>query len=160
MTRKELYTYRKAWIDRYHAENHLACITGDKLRPPGPEIGSALKETLPKGTRDQVKELHKQHVQGLLKEGRASLNINDPTDMATLVFDLTQHVSRRYRAELELTVRWVLLASQNARALKNQEKKKFFRFIEDKEKIFHALGIKITVPQNGSIEQRYRELMH
>lgn len=52
--------------------------------------------------------------------------------MATLVHELYFDVGRRYRAEMELTIRWVLLASQNARALKNQEKKRFFRFIDDK----------------------------
>lgn len=162
LTRKDLRTYRRAWIDRYYAENYLNSMIGAPQRPAGKEIGSAIKDSLPKGSLAEVKPLLKQHVEGMITKQQkfaGGLDINNSSDISNLVFDLYDEVRDLYRDEMELTVRWLLIASQNARALKNQEKEKYFRFIEEQQNVFHALGIKVIVPVNGSVESRYRELM-
>lgn len=57
--------------------------------------------------------------------------------------------------ELGCLISFILIATQNTELNKRQKRKEFFRFIKDKDEIFHALDIRIQIPPAGSLNQSY-----
>ena len=64
-------------------------------------------------------------------------------------------VRRAYLAELETIIQFQLIILQNAKELKNEERKYLFKFIKEKRAELYMVGINFQVSSHENSEVRY-----
>lgn len=152
-SRDQIQTYRRAWVERYCLNNYVASRNKQKKIEIPSEMNKDIREELEFMKEESYHEFLLEKVEEAMPE---KYNLNDPYDMNVLSMEMDETVRDAYTDEYEVIVQFLMIAVQNSLAKKQQDRKKFIKFIEAKKYLFYAVGIELQVPSKGSIDQRYK----
>ena len=151
-SRADMVTYRRMWIKRYQAKSHLAFMLGLKPAFPSPTINENTRALVTcDGNLKEFKEEANEAVCEAIGEF-PGLDAEDVGDVAALVHELEKNMHAAYKHEMELIIRFLMSATQNARLMSNKSKKAFLKFITTKIDLLNCLDINIMIPTSGSID--------
>lgn len=71
------------------------------------------------------------------------------------MYETDRDVRRAYLAELETIIQFQLIILQNAKALKQEERKYLFKFIREKRAHLYLVGINFQISESPSPAVRY-----